>query len=166
MIKRILRLLLEWALIKNPLQLIAAALLIPITYKYELGRFPRVFAWFDDYRARNYDDLNQFGIEHARLFHEYNSTWLKRWIWSAWRNKLNGFVHTVLGKSIPPGGTVKLQGNLRVLGKLWEYSRTGSNLIKIPGLPVYIRVRLGYALYNRRIGIPCKWMFDMGVRLK
>jgi hypothetical protein len=168
--------------IKIPLQL-SGIIIVPIAAAFSpMGKFPNMFKWFDDYRAREFPQMvqqNVFGQEHRTLFNQYNSTVKGRFVWCAWRNKINWFNHALLGRFIDLDGPVTFiqdrhtlnlwQGDKRIL---WEYNRTGDNMVPIGKLG-YLRVRIGYKISNlehtlnmQELGIPIEPVLSIGWRRK
>ena len=174
------------------LRAVGIVILVPITYKYRLGDFPRWCRWFDDYRGYRMSKLSKlnrlpwcvqhFGEGHCDLYNKYNDSWYLRYVWSAWRNTTNYFKHQTIGIDYWPGdASFHSDYNYREISYsyedlpteifAWEYSRINGNEVKIPLIPYGIRLRFGYKMDNlehvqhmRYIGVPLEFAFSIGIR--
>ena len=150
------------AILKLLVQLIGILILPIVTYRYQLGTFPGILKYLDDYRARwslqRVQDnpqimKDQFGIEHTLLFNSHNSTWWGRYKWSAFRNACNYFQHSPLGLIWQDDGVFHHYGYIPVA---FGYS---------------IRYNIGYKYFSEQhakhmllLGIPLQWVFSIGIR--
>lgn len=159
---RLIKHLLTLIFVVLPMQLVGIVVCL-IGARYKMGLLPKYLHWFDDERATycyRYGALdisfmvNNFGPEHYQLFMDYNSTYLKRYIWMAFRNPINVFQHEVLGKH-------------PFSKDLWQ--------INNPDFIIYgkykLTVNIGYKMYSEQhrehmaaIGIPIQWVFSVGIR--
>jgi hypothetical protein len=162
--KALLKHIAQLLLLKLPTQLLGILILPVVCIFFELGKFPRFLRAFDDVRARtvirhhNRGDIhfgyNNFGARHMELFNKYNSNFVGRYIWAAFRNAVNGFQHYHLGL------------RLNDIAKIWQLNSE----FKLFG-SVYFRYHLGYKFYSlqhaehmEEIDIPLQWVFSTGIR--
>jgi len=122
--------------------------------------------------------VQNFGRGHCEMFHDYNSTWYKRYVWSAFRNSINYFKHETIGVVHWPKDTVLSsdEANYKELidGSsvyAWEYSRANDNMIKVPYIKLYIRLRFGYKLstifhvnHMKSLSFPLEFVSSIGIR--
>lgn len=158
MLKHILILL----LLKLPVQLIGLLILPIVTYKYQIGQFPKALAWFDDTRGRYLETVpkldrnractDNFGEGHCNMYAAHKLTWRSRYIWTAIRNPVNGLQHW--------------------LGRMYGDSDIFQHVGEKPLAFGYtLRYNIGYKYYSSAhaihmlsIGIPLQWVFSIGVR--
>jgi hypothetical protein len=185
---------LKYLFIRLPMLLLGILITPLIVLKYRMGEFPVFLRHFDDYRGRYINTTPKFdrpvtcrklfGTGHCVLYSEYNRTPFKRYIWTAFRNSTNVLVHEILGRKVnanPQALEIVTKGHYRTLETLgrtkvfgWEYSRFDGDELKIPGIPLYIRLRIGYKIGKdldhikslTKIGFPLAYVFDIGIRHK
>ena len=146
-------------LVKLVVQLIGVFLLIPVTYRYKLGEFPRWAKWWDDYRGRWLHDntdavcINMFGKGHCDMYDRYNSTWWGRYKWAAFRNACNYFQHEPLGKWYIQGHVEQYYGYIPLVFGLKLRYNIGYKFFSVE-----------HARHMQSLGIPLQFVFSIGLR--
>lgn len=161
--------------IKLPLQVLGFFSILPLACLYKMGKLPRMFKWFDDYRGRlieqGVDCDNNFGKHHCEIYQKANETAFGRYKWLAFRNAVNYFQHDVIGHKLSINVPyVAYTGHYIVL---YEGSKeTAREYYRYIDLGLFkLRIRIGYKIadldhvkHMRRLGIPLQWVFSIGVR--